>query len=69
MSSAFLEKGEMLLINAIGLENERSLRKGFDGFTYFGCKKSIKKIKKSGMMSTGTAHSKKGSNVNDRFNA
>jgi hypothetical protein len=30
------------MINALGLENGISLRKVFDGFTYFGCKKSIK---------------------------
>jgi hypothetical protein len=27
----------------MGLEGETSLRKQFDGFTYFGCKKSVKK--------------------------
>jgi hypothetical protein len=31
------------MINAIGLENNKSHRKADDGFTYFGCKKSIKK--------------------------
>ena len=44
MSSAFLEKGEVLIINALGLEEDKSMRKASDGFTYFGCKKSIKKI-------------------------
>lgn len=45
MSSAFLEKGETLILNTLGLEGERSFRKAFDGFTYFGCKKAIKKGK------------------------
>lgn len=44
LSSAFLEKGEILLINALGLENIKTKRGAKDGFTYFGCKKSIKKI-------------------------
>ena len=43
LSSAFLEKGEIISINPVGLEGDRSLRKAFDGFSYFGCKKSIKK--------------------------
>lgn len=43
LSSAFLEKGEILLINPLGLEGDLSFRKAYDGFTYFGCKKSIKK--------------------------
>lgn len=43
LSSAYLEKGEVLIINALGLEEDKSLRKAGDGFTYFGCKKSIKK--------------------------
>jgi hypothetical protein len=46
LSSAFLEKGEVLILNSIGLEESKSLRKARDGFTYFGCKKSIKKIVK-----------------------
>lgn len=46
LSSAYLEKGEVLIINAMGLEEEKSLRKAGDGFTYFGCKKSIKKSNK-----------------------
>lgn len=47
MSSAFLEKGETLLINALGLELPKSKRTIQDGFTYFGCKKSIKKLSTS----------------------
>jgi hypothetical protein len=43
LSSAYLEKGETLIISTLGLEGEKSLRKTNDGFTYFGCKKSIKK--------------------------
>jgi len=45
LSSAFLEKGEIININPIGLEGDRSLRKTYDGFTYFGCKKINKKVK------------------------
>jgi len=47
LSSAYLEKGEVLLINSLGLDDGKSKRKIFDGFTYFGCKKSIKKMVKS----------------------
>ena len=43
LSSAFLDKGEVIYINPLGLENKKSLRAAEDGFTYFGCKKSIKK--------------------------
>lgn len=43
LSSAFLEKGEVLVINALGLEGDKSKREAHDGFTYFGCKKSIKR--------------------------
>ena len=43
LSSAFLEKGETLILNPLGLENEKSHRKAYDGFTYFGCKKSVVK--------------------------
>jgi len=32
------------MINTLGLEDGVSLRKANDGFTYFGCKKSIKKL-------------------------
>jgi hypothetical protein len=32
------------MINALGLEDDMTLRKAYDGFTYFGCKKSIKKL-------------------------
>lgn len=46
LSSAYLEKGEILVINAMGLEDDKSFRKANDGFTYFGCKKSIKKANK-----------------------
>jgi hypothetical protein len=46
LSSAYLEKGEVLTINALGLENGMSLRQAGDGYTYFGCKKSIKKFAK-----------------------
>ena len=45
MSSAFLEKGETLIINALGLEGGKSFRNAEDGFTYFGCKKGIYKNK------------------------
>jgi len=45
LSSAYLEKGEILTINALGLEHGMSLRQSFDGYTFFGCKKSIKKMK------------------------
>jgi hypothetical protein len=41
-----LEKGEVLVINPLGLEQELSLRKAGDGFTYFGCKKSVKRLSK-----------------------
>jgi hypothetical protein len=41
-----LEKGEILTINALGLENGIALRQASDGYTYFGCKKSIKKFSK-----------------------
>jgi hypothetical protein len=41
-----LEKGEILTINALGLENGIALRQAADGYTYFGCKKSIKKFNK-----------------------
>lgn len=47
MSSASLEKGEVLIINTMGLELNKSERKALDGFTYFGCKKSVKKPIKS----------------------
>jgi len=43
LSSAYLDKGEVLLINSLGLEGSKSKRMQKDGFTYFGCKKSIKK--------------------------
>lgn len=43
LSSAYLEKGETLLISSLGLEGDKSMRKTNDGFTYFGCKKSIQK--------------------------
>ncbi|CDW75623.1 UNKNOWN [Stylonychia lemnae] len=46
LSSAFLEKGEVLYLNPLGLEENRSLRKVSDGFTYFGCKKAIRKTPK-----------------------
>ena len=46
ISSAFLEKGDIVVINALGLENFESKRGNLDGFTYFGCKKSIKKLVK-----------------------
>ena len=46
LSSAYLEKGEILHINALGLDQGLSLRKAQDGFTYFGCKKSIKNLAK-----------------------
>ena len=45
LSSAFLEKGEVLMINSVGLDVDKSHRKAMDGFVYFGCKKSIKKLK------------------------
>jgi hypothetical protein len=46
LSSAYLEKGEILMINALGLEDDVSLRETpQDGFTYFGCKKSINKLR------------------------
>jgi hypothetical protein len=64
LSSAFLEKGEVLVINATGLDNDKSFRKANDGFTYFGCKKSIKKIKKGG---GATSNQKRSLNVNDKF--
>jgi hypothetical protein len=32
------------MINALGLEDGVSLRNANDGFTYFGCKKSIRKL-------------------------
>jgi hypothetical protein len=44
LSSAYLEKGEVIVINALGLEAGVSLRRAYDGFTYFGCKKSIKRL-------------------------
>jgi hypothetical protein len=47
LSSAFLEKGEVLTINVLGLEGEKSKRQALDGFTYFGCKKSIRRGYKS----------------------
>jgi hypothetical protein len=47
LSSAFLEKGEVLTINVLGLEGDKAKRQAFDGFTYFGCKKSIKRGTKS----------------------
>jgi len=50
LSSAFLEKGEILIINPLGLDGGKSLRTIQDGFTYFGCKKSIKKYSKMGNM-------------------
>jgi hypothetical protein len=40
------------MINALGLEECMSLRKANDGFTYFGCKKSIKKLTTSKAGST-----------------
>jgi hypothetical protein len=46
LSSAFLEKGETLIIDPLGLVGGRSKRKDQDGFTYFGCKGSIKKVVK-----------------------
>jgi hypothetical protein len=49
----------MLAINALGLENDKNQRKSNDGFVYFGCKKSIKRIKK---IMGGTAFSKATSN-------
>ena len=33
-------------MNALGLENGIALRQASDGYTYFGCKKSIKKFNK-----------------------
>jgi hypothetical protein len=41
ISSAFMDKGGKLYINAMGLEGDVSQRDAKDGYTYFGCKKSI----------------------------
>jgi hypothetical protein len=43
------------MINALGLEDEVSLRKASDGFTYFGCKKSIKKLSSKTMGTLGSS--------------
>jgi len=41
LSSAFLDKGTVLQMNALGLVGDHSpLRQAYDGITYFGCKKS-----------------------------
>lgn len=37
----------------MGLEDDRSVRKAGDGFTYFGCKKSIKKFENKSMFGSG----------------
>lgn len=46
MSSAYLEKGEVLTVNALGLEGGITKRAVQDGYTYFGCKKSVKRLTK-----------------------
>jgi len=56
LSSAYLEKGLIININTLGLE-ENSLRKVEDGFTYFGCKKSIKKVNRQTFNKTGNTGS------------
>lgn len=41
LSSAFLDKGQVLQINPLGLTGElKPFREAYDGITYFGCKKS-----------------------------
>lgn len=43
MSSATLQKGLKIVINAAGLVSHTSKRNMIDGFVYFGRKKAIKK--------------------------
>ncbi len=43
LSSAFLQKGQVISINEHGLASQEPLRKAFDGVTYFGCKKTLPK--------------------------
>lgn len=44
MSSATLQKGMKIIINALGLISHAPYRGANDGITYFGRKKSIKKV-------------------------
>ena len=37
----------------MGLEEDKSLRKVYDGFTYFGCKKAIKRVGNRSMFGSG----------------
>ena len=43
LSSAILEKGQVISINEYGLSGIEPLRKAYDGVTYFGCKKTLTK--------------------------
>ena len=41
LSSAILEKGQVISLNEHGLTNVEPHRKAYDGVTYFGCKKTL----------------------------
>jgi len=43
LSSATLEKGMEIVINAMGIDSHVSKRGEQDGYSYFGCKKNVKK--------------------------
>ena len=44
MSSATLQKGMKIILNALGLMSHTSKRGCSDGITFFGRKKNIKKV-------------------------
>lgn len=43
LSSAFLQKGQVITINEHGLSSQEPLRRAYDGITYFGCKRTLPK--------------------------
>ena len=54
LSSAFLDKGTILQMNALGLAGDNQpLRQAYDGITYFGCKKSAPLDGETGEGTTG----------------
>lgn len=51
LSSAFLQKGQVIQLNEHGLASQEPLRRAYDGITYFGCKRTLPK--KRGANCTG----------------
>lgn len=52
LSSATLQKGQQIILNAMGIESEESKRQDPDGYTYFGCKKNIRKNEGTNFLKT-----------------